>query len=53
MEKQITDEIKKRLDGFPEDKIASLIDYIEFLKRDETLQKESNTPKGFFLEAGP
>jgi len=32
--------VVKHLDGFPESKISSLLDYIEFLKHDEFTEEE-------------
>ena len=40
MEKQIINEVIKNLDGFPTNKISSLLDYIEFLKQDEFTEEE-------------
>ena len=40
MDKQIVDKVVKYLDGFPENKITSLLDYIEFLKQDEFTEEE-------------
>jgi hypothetical protein len=40
MDKQIIDRVVKYLDGFPEGKITSLLDYIEFLKQDEFTEEE-------------
>ena len=40
MNKQIIDEVVKHLNGFPESKISSLLDYIEFLKHDEFTEEE-------------
>jgi len=56
MDKQMIEKIRKRLDGFPENKISALIDYIEFLKRKDnapTEKKEKHHPKIYFMEAGP
>jgi hypothetical protein len=40
MNKQIIDKVVEYLDGFPENKITSLLDYIEFLKQDEFTEQE-------------
>ena len=40
MDKQIVDKVVKYLDDFPESKITSLLDYIEFLKQDEFTEEE-------------
>ena len=40
MDKQIINEVIKNLDGFPTNKISSLLDYIEFLKQDEFTEEE-------------
>jgi hypothetical protein len=40
MDKQIIDKVVKYLDGFPESKITSLLDYIEYLKQDEFTEEE-------------
>jgi hypothetical protein len=40
MNKQIIDKVVEYLDGFPESKITSLLDYIEFLKQDEFTEQE-------------
>lgn len=40
MEKQIVDQVVKHLDGFPETKVSSLLDYIEYLKQDEFTEEE-------------
>jgi hypothetical protein len=40
MDKQIIDTVVKYLDGFPESKVTSLLDYIEFLKQDEFTEEE-------------
>ena len=56
MDSHMTEEIARRLDGFPDDKIDYLLDYIEFLKLDETVKPEKRkTPpsSSYFLEAGP
>jgi len=47
MDKQIIDKVVKYLDDFPENKITSLLDYIEFLKQDEFTAEE----KRFILES--
>ena len=40
MDKQIIETVVKYLDGFPESKVTSLLDYIEFLKQDEFTEEE-------------
>ena len=40
MDKQIINEVIKNLDGFPTNKISSLLDYIEFWKPDEFTEEE-------------
>ena len=56
MEKDILQDIQARLEGFPEDRIPDLIDYIEthmqsdkskIVKRLKTIKQE------YFPEAGP
>ena len=58
MTKQSISRILKLLDGFPENKIYSLIDYVEFLKQrdifainEEKENRFSNIKEG--LQAGP
>lgn len=58
MTKQSISRILEHLDGFPEDKIYSLIDYVEYLKQrdifainEEKENKLSNSKEGF--QAGP
>jgi len=58
MTKQSINNILKHLDDFPENKISSLINYIEFLKQRDTInitrkreENFSNINKG--IEAGP
>ena len=56
MDKQTIKEIIKRLNGFPENKVSSLIDFIEFLKPNDNTQEEIREiyhTKGYFPEAGP
>ena len=36
----MVDQVVKHLDGFPETKISSLLDYIEYLKQDEFTEEE-------------
>ena len=58
MTKQSISRILEHLDGFPEDKIYSLIDYVDYLKQrdifainEEKENKLSNSKEG--LQAGP
>ncbi|MFW9943354.1 MAG: hypothetical protein ACFFFT_20130 [Candidatus Thorarchaeota archaeon] len=58
MTKQSVSLILEHLDGFPENKIYSLIDYVEYLKQrdifdinEEKENRFSNTKEG--LQAGP
>ena len=57
MEKQIIDDIIKRVDVLSDDKISSLIDYIEFLKHNGGVrmekEKENHHPREYVLEEGP
>ena len=56
MDKHVSQDIKERLKGFPEDRIPSLIDYIEFLKQKDKAEIEKptkNLSRGYFPEAGP
>ncbi len=56
MDKHISQDIKARLEGFPEEKIPELIDYIESLRQTDKANTEERqkTPKQEgFPEAGP
>ena len=56
MDKHISRDIKERLEGFPEHRIPSLIDYIEFLKQKDKAEfekPEKTLKRGYFPEAGP
>ena len=56
MNKQILHDIEERLEGFPEERIPELIDYIESRMQPDnaTIEKRLKTlRKEYFPEAGP
>ena len=56
MDKHISQDIKERLAGFPEESIPELIDYIELLKQNHKAKiKKPTKPlkQEYFSEAGP
>ena len=55
MDKHISQDIKERLEGFPEESIPKLIDYIELLKQNHKAKIEKPTKplkQEYFSEAG-
>jgi hypothetical protein len=56
MEKHILEDILARLEGYPEERIPDLIDYIENQRQSDKpeMEKQLKTPKQeYFPEAGP
>ena len=56
MEKHILQDIQARLEGFPEERIPDLIDYIKTLKRTDTPKTDKRLKRHkqeHFPEAGP